>query len=251
MATKAPQTPDNRLAEALEVAERRRHELNELGRELNERGLALEKAQAGEADAVRRAEQAEQEAARFRAGWAGLEQRVEDATAKANESVALAAAATAARVAAEDDATTLRVLHEEARASLARLEPENASLRGKVAGFELKVATAEDQIEALVASAKRVLRQAAEAASEAIAPTAASLRERVLEIATEAPADADPGEFLDALQEQLAGVLRDERVDSEHARRATAERAEMVRRVAADAATKLDRDVAEIVAGLR
>ena len=220
---KTTSAPDNRLAEATELAERRRVELNELGGELNDLGLQAERSQAAEAAAIERAEAAEAELSKLRDGWAGREALLEEAVTRANEATALAAAATAAKVLAEDELATTSVLLAEAKASVDRLTPENAALRGTVAGCEARVQQAEEQLGATVEAAKAALDRVAEAAVQAIAPTAQNLRDRVLAVAQAVPEDADESEALLAIQAELVDAARNSRVtdEQEHGRKAT------------------------------
>jgi hypothetical protein len=251
MATKTASTPDNRLAEALELAEVRRAKLNELAVELNERGLQVEQAQSAEAAANERAEALEAEVAKLRDGWTGREGLLEEAVTRANEATALAAAATAARVQAEDELGTTSVLLAEAKASVDRLTPENAALRGQVAGYEARVRQAEEQLAATVEAAKQALDRVAEAAVQAIAPTAQSLREQVLALAQSVPEDGDQSEFLASLRGHLVEASRDSLGSGEDDRKAKQAQAEMVRRVAGEASAKLKQDVAAVMGALR
>jgi hypothetical protein len=154
-------------------------------------------------------------------------------------------------VQAEDELGTTSVLLAEAKASVDRLTPENAALRGQVAGYEARVRQAEEQLGANVEAAKQALDRVAEAAVQAIAPTAQSLREQVLALAQSVPEDGDQSEFLASLRGHLVEASRDSLGSGEHDPKARQERAEMVRRVAGEASAKLKHDVAAIVGALR
>lgn len=252
MATEQAATPDDRLAEALELAERRREQLNELGAEANERGLALEAARAAEQAAVERAETLEAELDKLRAGRQARESQLETLAAKANEAAAAAAEAVAARVAADDALATAQPLLAEAQSQVERLGSENRQLRENAAGFDARVTHAGEQLGAAVEAANEALNRLTDAAVSAIAPTAQSLRENVLALAQAVSDDGDQTEFLARLQEQLAGATRDSRAnDSPHDASARQAQAEMVRRVASEASERLGRDVAAALEALR
>jgi hypothetical protein len=241
----------SQLGQLAQKVEEQRVRLNEVGAELNQARLDLTAAHASETEAVEAARSATLAADEAWAEARANASQLEAAVGRANEAGAAAADAVAARVAAEDQLGTTRVLLAEATAAAEHLGVENRQLRETVAGFDARVAHVEEQLGAVVEAANAALTRVAQAAVEAIAPTAASLRAKVLAVAQAAPEDGDQTEFLVELQEQLNGASSESRATEEHGRKAAQERAAMVKRVAAEASAKLRQDVAAVMEALR
>jgi hypothetical protein len=234
MTAKTITTTDDRLAEALELAERRRVQANEANAFANERGLALERATAAQADADRRAEEAERTAADLRGRWEARDAEFEAAVTARNEATAVATGAQAAREAAEDELERLGPLFEEAKAQLSRLEPESRQLRERVEAFDSRIAATERRLVAAAGAAAETLEWAASTAIDNplvdAVPDFESLRVQLL---------------------SLADKISLPSPNSEHEQRAKADREAAIRRRTTDATEKLGQAVAAAVADLR